>query len=238
MMQRPFAILALLALLALAAPGWCAAEQPPATEHPFLGIQVVADKFDQGVLVSAVLPNSSASGMGIQAGDLIKSINQQTLGSMEDLQKALAGAKVGDTVTVNLERKNDKLTVSGPLQAKPPPPKPPAVEIAELSQKVKELGARKDREPSLAEMLDDIVTQLNTLEKNLPKAAEEFKKQYPNGEFTINISITISSDKSAKNPTQLGNKKPEDTSAKKPEGSQPTDPVKQIPAPLPQQKAP
>ena len=76
-------------------------------------------------------------------------------------------------------------------------------------------------------MLDDIVTQLNTLEKNLPKAAEEFKKQYPNGEFTINISISITSDKTAKNPVIKGNVKPDD--GKTPEAPKPDAPKPDAP---------
>jgi membrane-associated protease RseP (regulator of RpoE activity) len=185
------------------------ATNPPAAadQKPFLGIQVdsTKTKTDGGIEVSAVLPNSTASAMGLLAGDIITAINKHPMAGMDDLQKEMGGAKVGDAITVDVLRKTEKLTLSGQLQAKPAPPENPVTAIPKLKAELEDLKKRRDREPSLAEMLDDIVTKLNDLEKNLPKAAEAFKKQYPNGEFSITISITISSDKNAKNAVQLGN---------------------------------
>ncbi|MBA2479575.1 MAG: PDZ domain-containing protein [Planctomycetes bacterium] len=210
----------------------CAAEQTPPTpapaptpasaaapadaQKPFLGIQVDPTKensFDGGIVVSAVMPNSTAQAMGIQAGDVLLSINQKKMTKMDDLQAVIGAAKVGDVATIEFTRKGEKLTKSGPLQARPAPPKPTVVALNDLQKQVEQLKARKDREPTLPEMLDDIVTQLNALEKHLPKAAEAFKKQYPNGEFDISITIKISSDKTATNPVELG--KPADDGAKK-----------------------
>ncbi|MBA3707534.1 MAG: PDZ domain-containing protein [Planctomycetes bacterium] len=238
-----FRIVSLPLLLTLIAP-WCttAAEAPPvmppqvatdAGAKPILGVQVDPGKensFDGGIVVSAVKPGTAAAAMGIQPADIILAINGRKMARMDDLQAVIGAAKVGDVVTVDFTRKGEKLTKSGPLQAPPPPPKPTGQAMSDLQKDIDRLKARRDREPTLPEMLDDIVTQLNTLEKNLPKASEAFKKQYPNGEFDISITIKISSDKNAKNPVEINpskdGKDDKDVAAPKPA-------VPDAPAPAP-----
>jgi hypothetical protein len=61
-----------------------------------------------------------------------------------------------------------------------------------------QVGART-REPSLAELL----RELQILQEQFPRAAAEFKKIYPKGEFSIVIRIT--SDATAKEPVDLLN---------------------------------
>jgi len=48
-----------------------------------------------------------------------------------------------------------------------------------------------------------VLQKLQDIEKDLPKAAEAFKKVYPNGEFRIVISLEITSDKTAKDPIDI-----------------------------------
>jgi hypothetical protein len=242
-------LVALLAVSALVGSAWSAdagaapapapaagggtppAGNPPAAadQKPFLGVQVDPNGvFDSGVPVSVVVPGGTAAAMGMLSGDIITAINKQPTLKAEDIKKAVENLKVGDPVVVEIKRKEDKLSLSGVMQAKPAPPKSNAEMLAELKAQAAALQQRKDREPSLAEMLDDIVTKLNELEKNLPKAAEAFKKVYPNGEFSITISITISSDKTAKNAVLLGNQGDKKDDAKKD-----PDPAKDASAPKP-----
>lgn len=229
---------ACLALLVTAVPV-AAADAPPtpptpaagAETKPFLGIQVDTSRpqgsFDPGVVVSAVIANSTAETLKIQAGDVITAINDQAIAVMDDLQKALAQAKVGDAISVKLLRKNEPVVVSGKLQAKPAPPKSPAQQMPEIRSDLEKL---KNREPSLAETLDSLVRQLEKLEKDLPKAAAAFKKQYPKGEFKLNIEISISSDTTATDPVQLG-REPKDE-AKTATGAAPR-PAPEAPKPAP-----
>jgi membrane-associated protease RseP (regulator of RpoE activity) len=185
--------------------------QPPTTPpaaKPFLGIQVDPAKtgsFDSGVGISTVLPNSTAALMGMQNNDIIQAINKQPVASMDDLQKIMATLKLGDTVTVDVLRKGEKLSLSGAMIAKPAPPLPLPLQIKALQEEIDRLKKRADHPPDLAETLDNLVKELNDLQRDLPRASEAFRKLYPNGVFSIKMEIQISSDTTAKNPVVLGN---------------------------------
>lgn len=68
-----------------------------------LGIEVqdltkdLAERFGyalgQGVIVTRVVPGSPAADVGIQPGDLIQSVNQKPVSSVDDFDKAVAGTK-------------------------------------------------------------------------------------------------------------------------------------------------
>jgi serine protease Do len=47
----------------------------------------------EGVIVTGVVPGSPAAEAGVQPGDLIKSINRQTVNSVDDFEKSLKNAK-------------------------------------------------------------------------------------------------------------------------------------------------
>ena len=98
----------------------------------------------------------------------------------------------------------EKKEVSGVLQ------ETPRSRSANLGSQIGDLQSRladltqKTKEPTLAEVLK----RLQDIERDLPRAAEQFKKVYPNGEFRIVISLEITSDKTAKEPLgiELGGK--------------------------------
>ncbi|HAC64609.1 MAG TPA: serine protease [Cyanothece sp. UBA12306] len=93
-------------------------------EHPFLGIQMVAitpeikQKLaeskglnitnDQGVLIVKVMPNSPADRAGLKAGDVIQSIDNQTLKNPGEVQQAVEKTSVGKMLPLQVER-NEKL---------------------------------------------------------------------------------------------------------------------------------
>lgn len=91
-------------------------------DHPYLGIQMltltpeVKQKInkqfggrvniaaDQGVLLVNIVPNSPASTGGLLPGDVIKSINNQPVNKIEDVQKLVENSKIGITLQVQVER--------------------------------------------------------------------------------------------------------------------------------------
>jgi len=79
----------------------------------FLGVSV-ADATG-GALVQAVEPGSPAATAGIQAGDLITSINGSAVADGAALQQAIRAEKPGTTVTVGLMRNGTTMTVKATL---------------------------------------------------------------------------------------------------------------------------
>jgi S1-C subfamily serine protease len=79
----------------------------------FLGVSV-ADATG-GALVQAVEPGSPAATAGIQAGDLITSINGTAVADGTALQQAIRAEKPGTTVTVGITRNGASITVKATL---------------------------------------------------------------------------------------------------------------------------
>jgi serine protease Do len=104
-------------------------------EAPYLGVRYImltpdlakAQKLDidTGALVQgndtgpAIAPNSPASAAGIQAGDVISQVNGQTLDADHQLGSVISDLQVGQTVTIQLNRKGQLMTVTAVLQKRP-----------------------------------------------------------------------------------------------------------------------
>ncbi|MFN6468345.1 MAG: HhoA/HhoB/HtrA family serine endopeptidase [Nostoc sp. SerVER01] len=91
-------------------------------DHPYLGVQMVTltpenkerikniagDRLnltaDEGVLLVEIVPRSPASSAGLRAGDVIKSINNQPVTKIEEVQKLVENSKIGTTLPVEVER--------------------------------------------------------------------------------------------------------------------------------------
>ena len=78
-------------------------------------------------------------------------------------------------------------------------------DIAKLREEVVALRRLQDERRSKELSLADMLKMLKEIEDNMPGAVAEFKKQYPKGEFNIQIKIDIISDKTAKEPLTVGN---------------------------------
>jgi membrane-associated protease RseP (regulator of RpoE activity) len=212
-----------VALLLLLAPT-CAlvAGEAPATTpkpvvvspapKPFLGVNINenAPNFDpeQGLPVTTVVPGSTAATIGIQVGDLLRSFNGKKLSAQSDLAAALSATKVGDEVLVEITRLKDKtqekLTLKGPISVRPQVGTINK-ELAALREEVLTLRKAQDERKAKELSLADMLKMLKEIEDNMPAAVAEFKKQYPKGEFNIQIKIDIVSDKTAKDPVTIGN---------------------------------
>lgn len=182
------------------------ATQPAAKAYLGIAIDQAATAFDaKGLAILRVEPNSPAAVIGLAAGDRLTSLDGKLLKSQDDLAAALAAKKPGDKVEVEAVRPQGKdglpqmLKLSGVLQEAPRSRVGTlGNQLTELQQRIADLNA-KTKEPTLAEVLQ----KLQDIEKDLPKAAEAFKKVYPNGEFRIVISLEITSDKTAKDPIDI-----------------------------------
>ncbi|MEH2434655.1 MAG: HhoA/HhoB/HtrA family serine endopeptidase [Nostoc sp.] len=91
-------------------------------DHPYLGVQMVTltpeikeriknkagDRLnftaDEGVLLVDIVPRSPASTAGLQAGDVIKSINNQPVTKIEEVQKLVENSKIGTKLPIGVER--------------------------------------------------------------------------------------------------------------------------------------
>jgi serine protease Do len=65
----------------------------------------------EGVAVSALSPGGPAERAGLKAGDFIRSIDGRPVGSVRQLQKTILLARVGDRVTLEVEREGEKITI-------------------------------------------------------------------------------------------------------------------------------
>lgn len=68
-----------------------------------------------GALVQAVEPGSPAAAAGIQAGDLITSVDGKPIADGTALQQAIRSNKAGATVTIGLTRNGSTTTVKATL---------------------------------------------------------------------------------------------------------------------------
>lgn len=186
-----------------------------------LGVVVDNAAFDisQGLPIKGVAPGSTAASLGVQVGDLMTAINGETVKSDADVLRVLSPLKVGDAITLQVRRGGELRDLAGSILA-PPTAENLLAELGAMRGKVHELEQAVDartREPTLAEL----IRELQLLQAQFPKAAAEFKKLYPNGEFSIVIRIT--SDKTATEPVDLMNL---------------PDPAKALPPPGPEAAAP
>lgn len=183
------------------------ADTKPQAPKPFLGVRfdentVTMDQ-EPGMPISEVVIGSTAQGLGLESGDRLLTLNGKATERTDDLGQILAGAKVGDPVSIEYQRNGTKTLVKGTL-AERPKPATLAKDVDRLNQKlaeIKDLAESKKREPSLAEILQ----QLKDIEAGLPRAVAAFKKQFPDGEFDIRLQVVITSDKNAKNPIEFSN---------------------------------
>lgn len=98
-------------------------------DHPYLGIQMrtltpeirerINNRFsdrlnitsDTGVLLVQIIPDSPAANGGLRAGDVIKSINNQPVAKVEEVQKLVESSKIGEQLQLQVERNGQTVQV-------------------------------------------------------------------------------------------------------------------------------
>jgi len=87
--------------------------------HPFLGISVGDATSGTGAQVGSVRPGSPAAMAGLKAGDVIVSVNGQTITSADELTAVVAEHQPGDALKLVVERSGSKLTLDATLGTRP-----------------------------------------------------------------------------------------------------------------------
>jgi Do/DeqQ family serine protease len=99
-------------------------------QHPYLGIQMVGltpqlkeninsdpnsnltIDDDKGVLIVRVMPNSPAAQAGIRAGDIIQSLNGQSVTDASSVQKAVENTQVGGKLELQVKRRGETVKLA------------------------------------------------------------------------------------------------------------------------------
>lgn len=75
--------------------------------RPVLG--VFGETTERGCVVTGLVPNYPAQKAGIRESDLIRKVNEQTVANFEALVNILSRKKIGDEVTLEIERESEVL---------------------------------------------------------------------------------------------------------------------------------
>ncbi|MDB9303848.1 trypsin-like peptidase domain-containing protein [Nodularia spumigena CS-591/12] len=99
-------------------------------DHPYLGIQMVTLtpeikatikrnsgelwnlRADQGVLLIDIVARSPASIAGLKSGDVIKSINNQPVTKIEEVQKLVENSQIGIPLQIQVERNGQIIAIA------------------------------------------------------------------------------------------------------------------------------
>jgi hypothetical protein len=91
----------------------------PGGQRPgYLGVSV-DNSNDAGATISQVLPNSTASALGLQVGDVILQFNGEPISSFADLSAKIRSTGEGTPVTLKVRREGSEFYSTGPLGTRP-----------------------------------------------------------------------------------------------------------------------
>jgi putative serine protease PepD len=88
-------------------------------EHAYLGVGLTQTQSGAGAEVSEVRSGAPAAAAGLQAGDVITSVDGDPVASVQELQSAIETRKPGDTVKIGFDRDGADRTVSVELGTRP-----------------------------------------------------------------------------------------------------------------------
>jgi pimeloyl-ACP methyl ester carboxylesterase len=83
------------------------------------GVMGQAHESGQGIAVQSVLPDSTAQVLGLQAGDIIITVNQQQLNDFQQLIGLVRVLVVGDQLTIKVLRADKEQILQGKMLGKP-----------------------------------------------------------------------------------------------------------------------
>ncbi|MBI3818689.1 MAG: PDZ domain-containing protein [Planctomycetes bacterium] len=80
---------------------------------PLLGVSVSSDGDE--TKISSIVPGSAAEKAGLQAGDILRSIDKNEIGSAEDVTKIIQSHKPGDALPIVVRRDGKKVKINATL---------------------------------------------------------------------------------------------------------------------------
>ena len=87
------------------------------TENP-LGIEVEPVELTRGVKIKSVQPEGLAERLGLQAGDIITSLNEEMIYSTSQFEEVLSHLQAGREVEIKVQRGVEQVTAQFQLQPK------------------------------------------------------------------------------------------------------------------------
>ncbi len=93
-----------------------AAIQQRLNESPNINAQITTD---EGVLVVDVMDNSPAANAGIQTGDVIQQVGNQTITEVDQIQDLVADSSVGETLDIQVLRNGQTVEITAQLEPLP-----------------------------------------------------------------------------------------------------------------------
>lgn len=163
----------------------------------WLGIGISSDAGEY-VVIESVKPNSTASEMDLKAQDRITQFANDhktwDIRQNSDLKNALSTHTAGQKIRLSILRGKEELTKSGVLKAYPNA-KNLKYKNIDIKKGLESLNKMKGQSgnAALALTLHTLSQTLEGLPEKIEEAAQEFKKVYPDGEFTFKVEINISS---------------------------------------------
>lgn len=188
-------ILALLLVLPAALP---AADED---KRPVLGLTIekpAEGDTKPGIIVTRIVPGGTAEKLGLQPADRIVKVGDTDVADQDAFATLTAGWRAGATVTVLVQRGGTDVLLSGPV-VELPRPRELGLQAQAIAREISELKAQSGSDLRLEQLL----TLLKQVEKDLPAMAGEFKRHYPKGRFNISIHIDLASDPEATETTPV-----------------------------------
>lgn len=88
----------------------------PFESRPYLGVTL--EQTDNGVVIRQITPQSPAAAAGLQVDDVITAINGTTMTTREAVVSAIQALKAGDSVSLEIRRGDETLTVETTLSSR------------------------------------------------------------------------------------------------------------------------
>jgi serine protease Do len=76
---------------------------------------------DKGVFVTEVAPDSPANKAGLQAGDIIVSVDGKEISTAQDLIQVILSSQIGQEIEITFWRGETEYTATAILAERPPP---------------------------------------------------------------------------------------------------------------------
>ena len=89
--------------------------------HLLTDIAAFGGKENEGVMVTGILHDSTASKAGLQPGDIISKVNAQNIRNAQDLLAAVSALKPGVIADLAVKRKSEIRTIKITPQQRPKP---------------------------------------------------------------------------------------------------------------------